>query len=170
MRARAHASTRAARSAARRGAARPRPASAPALRCELTRGPRARQDFGLSKVVEEGQSRGLELTSQGAGTYYYLPPECFQTGPQPPLVSSKARAADPPPCAAAVGSARMLRGRRHGVCCRSSPARRPRRPARGVRVRPAAPRGGHGGARMLRGCHGGARRLRGRRPSVCRMG
>lgn len=48
------------------------------------------QDFGLSKVVEEGQSRGLELTSQGAGTYYYLPPECFQLGPRPPLISSKA--------------------------------------------------------------------------------
>ena len=49
-----------------------------------------RQDFGLSKVVEEGQTRGLELTSQGAGTYYYLPPECFQLGPRPPLISSKA--------------------------------------------------------------------------------
>ena len=48
------------------------------------------QDFGLSKVVEEGQTRGLELTSQGAGTYYYLPPECFQLGPRPPLISSKA--------------------------------------------------------------------------------
>lgn len=23
---------------------------------------------------------GMELTSQGAGTYWYLPPECFQTG------------------------------------------------------------------------------------------
>ncbi|CAK0785493.1 hypothetical protein CVIRNUC_008702 [Coccomyxa viridis] len=35
-------------------------------------------DFGLSKIVEEGHSRGLELTSQGAGTYWYLPPECFE--------------------------------------------------------------------------------------------
>lgn len=35
-------------------------------------------DFGLSKIVdaaEEGDS--MELTSQGAGTYWYLPPECF---------------------------------------------------------------------------------------------
>lgn len=35
-------------------------------------------DFGLSKIVEAhdpGQS--MELTSQGAGTYWYLPPECF---------------------------------------------------------------------------------------------
>jgi hypothetical protein len=23
---------------------------------------------------------GMELTSQGAGTYWYLPPECFETG------------------------------------------------------------------------------------------
>ena len=35
-------------------------------------------DFGLSKIVdaaEDGDS--MELTSQGAGTYWYLPPECF---------------------------------------------------------------------------------------------
>lgn len=32
------------------------------------------------QVVEEGQTMGMELTSQGAGTYWYLPPECFQTG------------------------------------------------------------------------------------------
>ena len=42
-------------------------------------------DFGLSKVWEAdggggGSSEGLELTSQGAGTYWYLPPECFETG------------------------------------------------------------------------------------------
>jgi len=38
-------------------------------------------DFGLSKIVETGESSmggdSLELTSQGAGTYWYLPPECF---------------------------------------------------------------------------------------------
>ncbi len=28
------------------------------------------QDFGLSKVVDEGQTQGMELTSQGAGTYW----------------------------------------------------------------------------------------------------
>lgn len=36
-------------------------------------------DFGLSKVMddlEQGESQ-MELTSQGAGTYWYLPPECF---------------------------------------------------------------------------------------------
>jgi tousled-like kinase len=32
---------------------------------------------------------GMELTSQGAGTYWYLPPECFETGPAPPRISSK---------------------------------------------------------------------------------
>lgn len=33
-------------------------------------------DFGLSKLVDNGDS-SIELTSQGAGTYWYLPPECF---------------------------------------------------------------------------------------------
>ena len=47
------------------------------------------QDFGLSKIVEEGQSLGMELTSQGAGTYWYLPPECFLTGPRPPIITNK---------------------------------------------------------------------------------
>ena len=50
-------------------------------------------DFGLSKVMEDaGGSEGLELTSQGAGTYWYLPPECFQTSCAP-KISSKVRAA-----------------------------------------------------------------------------
>ena len=40
---------------------------------------------------------GMELTSQGAGTYWYLPPECFETGPAPPKISSK------------VGRCRLLR-------------------------------------------------------------
>lgn len=32
----------------------------------------------------------MELTSQGAGTYWYLPPECFNMkGPNPPRISSK---------------------------------------------------------------------------------
>ena len=31
------------------------------------------QDFGLSKIVEEGEPSNLELTSQGAGTYWYAP-------------------------------------------------------------------------------------------------
>lgn len=37
-------------------------------------------DFGLSKIVDHTVTGGhdtIELTSQGAGTYYYLPPECF---------------------------------------------------------------------------------------------
>ena len=35
-------------------------------------------DFGLSKIVDSGDDdEGMELTSQGAGTYWYLPPECF---------------------------------------------------------------------------------------------
>lgn len=33
-------------------------------------------DFGLSKILDEDE-RSIELTSQGAGTYWYLPPECF---------------------------------------------------------------------------------------------
>ena len=51
-------------------------------------------DFGLSKVVEEASgSDGVELTSQGAGTYWYLPPECFENGRAPPKISSKVRRA-----------------------------------------------------------------------------
>jgi len=52
-------------------------------------------DFGLSKVMEDqpfgaGTTLGeIELTSQGAGTYWYLPPECFQMGSSPPKISSK---------------------------------------------------------------------------------
>ncbi|KAG7671198.1 hypothetical protein KSW81_003336 [Nannochloris sp. 'desiccata'] len=45
-------------------------------------------DFGLSKVVEEGHTQGMELTSQGAGTYWYLPPECFDVKTTP-LISNK---------------------------------------------------------------------------------
>ncbi|XP_024524727.1 serine/threonine-protein kinase TOUSLED isoform X2 [Selaginella moellendorffii] len=46
-------------------------------------------DFGLSKIVEdEVGSQGMELTSQGAGTYWYLPPECFDVN-KTPLISSK---------------------------------------------------------------------------------
>ena len=46
--------------------------------CRLT-------DFGLSKVMESSNEFGaaesqMELTSQGAGTYWYLPPECFIQG------------------------------------------------------------------------------------------
>ena len=42
-------------------------------------------DFGLSKVTPEGNQDGIELTSQGSGTYWYLPPECFSNDP---LISS----------------------------------------------------------------------------------
>ena len=45
-------------------------------------------DFGLSKVVDEGQTQGMELTSQGAGTYWYLPPECFEIK-SVPMISNK---------------------------------------------------------------------------------
>ncbi|KAM1804225.1 hypothetical protein ACFX12_030118 [Malus domestica] len=46
-------------------------------------------DFGLSKIVEDDVgSQGMELTSQGAGTYWYLPPECFELS-KTPLISSK---------------------------------------------------------------------------------
>lgn len=50
-------------------------------------------DFGLSKQFDEGLSprEGMDLTSQGAGTYWYLPPECFVRGPggQPPKIDNK---------------------------------------------------------------------------------
>ena len=37
-------------------------------------------DFGLSKIVDtDSPEDSMELTSQGAGTYWYLPPECFIT-------------------------------------------------------------------------------------------
>ena len=47
------------------------------------------QDFGLSKIVEDDQITSMALTSQGAGTYWYLPPECFEVGAQPPSISNK---------------------------------------------------------------------------------
>lgn len=49
-------------------------------------------DFGLSKVMDESSFHpevGMDLTSQGAGTYWYLPPECFVVGKTPPKISSK---------------------------------------------------------------------------------
>jgi len=47
-------------------------------------------DFGLSKIFPDGHHNpeGMELTSQGAGTYWYLPPECFVTNINP-TISSK---------------------------------------------------------------------------------
>lgn len=47
-------------------------------------------DFGLSKVVNEMNADSIDLTSQGAGTYWYLPPECFaEAGQEPPKISNK---------------------------------------------------------------------------------
>ncbi|KAI8825046.1 uncharacterized protein EV422DRAFT_243265 [Fimicolochytrium jonesii] len=60
-------------------------------------------DFGLSKIVENAEPRfrtpgfaplgvkDIELTSQGAGTYWYLPPEVFggRRGQEPVKISSK---------------------------------------------------------------------------------
>jgi len=45
-------------------------------------------DFGLCKVLE-GDETKIELTSQGVGTYWYLPPECFEMDDNPPLINSK---------------------------------------------------------------------------------
>lgn len=45
-------------------------------------------DFGLCKIVEDNATK-LELTSQGVGTYWYLPPECFEIGENPPIISTK---------------------------------------------------------------------------------
>ena len=41
-------------------------------------------DFGLSKIMVDSPS-SIELTSQGAGTYWYLPPEAFDS----PRISTK---------------------------------------------------------------------------------
>jgi tousled-like kinase len=49
-------------------------------------------DFGLSKQMDDDNydpDHGMDLTSQGAGTYWYLPPEVFVQGPHPPKISSK---------------------------------------------------------------------------------
>eukprot|EP01134_Creolimax_fragrantissima_P004024 CFRG4024T1 len=48
-------------------------------------------DFGLSKVMEERivDESEMELTSQGAGTYWYLPPETFVVGHGKPRINSK---------------------------------------------------------------------------------
>uniref|UniRef100_A0A4W6C6C6 non-specific serine/threonine protein kinase n=1 Tax=Lates calcarifer TaxID=8187 RepID=A0A4W6C6C6_LATCA len=49
-------------------------------------------DFGLSKIMDDdsySSADGMELTSQGAGTYWYLPPECFVVGKEPPKISNK---------------------------------------------------------------------------------
>lgn len=49
-------------------------------------------DFGLSKMVEnEDDGDSIDLTSQGAGTYWYLPPETFEHTVHggPPKISSK---------------------------------------------------------------------------------
>ncbi|RHW72981.1 tousled-like kinase I [Trypanosoma brucei equiperdum] len=44
-------------------------------------------DFGLSKLIPKRDGTNdnptIELTSQGAGTYWYLPPECFDTTATP---------------------------------------------------------------------------------------
>lgn len=46
-------------------------------------------DFGLCKVMNEDDTK-LELTSQGVGTYYYLPPECFlRSHKSPVMISTK---------------------------------------------------------------------------------
>lgn len=48
--------------------------------------------------MDEGQTQGMELTSQGAGTYWYLPPECFVMKPgAAPIISNKASPLPPPP-------------------------------------------------------------------------
>ena len=54
-------------------------------------------DFGLSKIVSDTlpnntkwvQGPETELTSQGAGTYWYLPPEVFEKSTAPIKISSK---------------------------------------------------------------------------------
>lgn len=46
-------------------------------------------DFGLSKIIDDSaEGTSVELTSQGAGTYWYLPPECFAKGVEAPRYST----------------------------------------------------------------------------------
>ena len=45
-------------------------------------------DFGLCKIMEDGNSK-IELTSQGVGTYWYLPPETFENTDKNPKISPK---------------------------------------------------------------------------------
>ena len=35
------------------------------------------------------ENEKIELTSQGVGTYWYQPPECFEIGPNPTMITSK---------------------------------------------------------------------------------
>lgn len=44
-------------------------------------------DFGLCKLMDSGDSK-MELTSQGVGTYWYLPPETFRNRETPPTISN----------------------------------------------------------------------------------
>jgi len=48
-------------------------------------------DFGLCKVMASKDNSKMDLTSQGVGTYWYLPPECFMMGDEdkPPKISQK---------------------------------------------------------------------------------
>lgn len=50
-------------------------------------------DFGLSKQIldkDDSEEGGIELTSQGAGTYWYLPPECFsRPNGGPPIIDNR---------------------------------------------------------------------------------
>ena len=43
-------------------------------------------DFGICKTIESEETK-IELTSQGVGTYWYLPPEVFKE--DNPQISSK---------------------------------------------------------------------------------
>lgn len=43
----------------------------------------------MPQNFNDNDQSGMELTSQGAGTYWYLPPECFIVGRTPPKITSK---------------------------------------------------------------------------------
>ena len=45
-------------------------------------------DFGLCKLNETDESK-MELTSPGVGTYWYLPPECFESSKEKAVISGK---------------------------------------------------------------------------------
>ncbi|CAD8156741.1 unnamed protein product [Paramecium octaurelia] len=45
-------------------------------------------DFGLCKELEQENSQ-IEFTTQGVGTFWYLPPECFAQADNPQVISNK---------------------------------------------------------------------------------
>ena len=75
---------------------------------EERRKKRAHTESTTKKKTQQQQQKSLDVIPQGAGTYWYLPPECFDvSGPNPPRITSKVDV-----WAAGVMLYQMLFGRR----------------------------------------------------------